>query len=177
MCGIAGIINFNQTSVSEQLIRTMMETIKHRGPDDEGIFMEDPIGMGFVRLSILDLSASGHQPMFSPDQRYVCTFNGEIFNYIELREELKLLGHVFKTNTDTEVLLAAFAAWGEACLDKFNGMWALAIYDRHKKTAFLARDRYGIKPFYYLHTDEYFAYASEIQPLLKLLPGKPAPDE
>ncbi len=176
MCGICGIIKFNSATVCEPSIRKMMQLQKHRGPDDEGVFVEDNIGLGFVRLSILDLSPAGHQPMFSADNRYVVVFNGEIFNYIELREELKVAGYAFSTGSDTEVLLAAFMHWGENCLHHFNGMWAFVIYDRQNKTVFGARDRYGIKPLYYYKTKDFLAFASEIPPLLCLLPGKPTPD-
>lgn len=176
MCGICGIIQHNDNSVDEVLIRQMMRMQKHRGPDDEGAFVEDSVGLGFVRLSILDLSPAGHQPMSSFDDRYVVVFNGEIFNYIEIREELKVLGHEFRTNTDTEVLLAAYREWGEACLNRFNGMWVFAIYDKVNKSVFASRDRFGVKPFYYLQTNDFFAFASEIPPLLSLLPAKPTPD-
>jgi len=176
MCGICGIINFNNQTVQADRILKMMQIQKHRGPDDEGFFIEDNIGLGFVRLSIIDLSPAGHQPMFSNDRRHVVVFNGEIFNYIELRAELEKYGHVFKTNTDTEVLLAAYRHWNQDCLDHFNGMWAFAIYDRESKQIFIARDRYGIKPFYYYCTKDFFAFASEIPPLLSLMPGKPNPD-
>jgi asparagine synthase (glutamine-hydrolysing) len=176
MCGINGIINFNNQSAEETLVRKMMQIQKHRGPDDEGVFIENNVGLGFVRLSILDLSPAGHQPMFSHNQRYVIVFNGEIFNYIELRGELKSHGYNFKTSTDTEVLLASYQQWGEECLHRFNGMWAFVIYDRKEKTIFAARDRYGIKPFYYYLTKEFFAFASEIPPILPLLPGRSSPD-
>lgn len=176
MCGICGIINFNDNRVDESAIRRMMQKQKHRGPDDEGVFIEDNVGFGFVRLSIIDLSPAGHQPMVSSDNRYIIIFNGEIYNYIELRDELRELGHIFITNTDTEVLLAAYDEWQEDCLNHFNGMWAFAIYDRLEKTVFASRDRFGIKPFYYLQTNEIFAFASEIPPLLDLLPSKPSPD-
>jgi asparagine synthase (glutamine-hydrolysing) len=176
MCGIAGIINFNDSPVCDSSIRKMMQLQKHRGPDDEGVFTEDNIGLGFVRLSILDLTPAGHQPMYSADKRYVVVFNGEIFNYIELREELKIAGYSFNTGTDTEVLLAAYMHWGEECLHHFNGMWAFVIYDRQNKSVFGARDRYGIKPFYYYQTNDFLAFSSEIPPLLSLLPGKPSPD-
>lgn len=154
----------------------MMNIMKHRGPDDDGTFVEDNAGFGFVRLSIIDLSVGGHQPMFSKDNRYVIVFNGEIFNYIEIRDELKREGHIFTTGTDTEVLLTSYIKWGEDCLNHFNGMWAFAIYDRLEKTVFASRDRFGIKPFYYLLKDDFFAFASEIPPLLSLLAGKPSPD-
>jgi asparagine synthase (glutamine-hydrolysing) len=176
MCGICGVINFNQDPVKEENIQRMMDVQKHRGPDDEGVFVEDYVGLGFVRLSIIDLSPAGHQPMFSHDNRYVVVFNGEVYNYIELRGELKNFGHDFNTNTDTEVLLAAYLEWGEDCLDHFNGMWAFVIYDRVEKTVFASRDRFGVKPLYYLHTTDFFAFASEIPPLLSLLRSKPIPD-
>lgn len=176
MCGINGIIHFKEQAVEEQSVRKMMAIQKHRGPDDEGVFIEENVGLGFVRLSILDLSPAGHQPMLSSDGRYVLIFNGEIFNYIELKNELENLGHSFKTSTDTEVLLAAYIQWGQECLHKFNGMWAFAIYDRKTKNIFASRDRYGIKPFYYYLSDSLFAFASEIPPLLKILKNKPTPD-
>jgi len=176
MCGICGIINFNIQSVQEAPVRRMMQIMKHRGPDDEGIFLENNIGLGFVRLSIIDLSPTGHQPKFSQDERFVIVFNGEIYNYVELREDLIKEGVNFTSRSDTEVLLNAYIMWGEDCLHRFNGMWGFAIYDREKKTAFCARDRFGIKPFYYLHNAEYFAFCSEIPPLLSLLNKKPTPD-
>ena len=168
MCGISGIINFNNKTVEEADIRTMMHKMKHRGPDDEGVFIEENVGLGFVRLSILDLSPAGHQPMYSHDERYVIVFNGEIFNYIEIKEELKK-DFDFKTFTDTEVVLAAYQKWGEKCLDKFNGMFAFAIYDKQTKKVFAARDRFGIKPFYYYQDDERFVFASEIKSILPLV--------
>jgi asparagine synthase (glutamine-hydrolysing) len=176
MCGICGIIRFDEVNPEDALLRNMMKIMKHRGPDDEGVFIEDNIGIGFVRLSIIDLSLGGHQPMFSQDERYVMVFNGEIFNYVELREELQKAGVVFQTQTDSEVLLNAYILWGEECMNRFNGMWAFVIFDRIKKRIFAARDRHGIKPFYYLKNSNYFAFASEIPPLLSLLNQKPKPD-
>lgn len=176
MCGICGIIRFDEEAPEENEVKKMMHLQKHRGPDDEGVFFEDNIGLGFVRLSILDLSEAGHQPMLSNDKRFVIVFNGEIFNYIELRENLKKLGYVFHTNTDTEVLLAAFQEWGEKCLNRLNGMWAFLIYDRKERKIFASRDRYGIKPFYYFLSNHFFAFASEITPLLSVLKTKPTPD-
>ena len=132
MCGIAGIINFNYKSVNQSEIHLMMQKMKHRGPDDEGMFIDDNVGLGFVRLSILDLSSAGHQPMFSNDGRYVIIYNGEVYNYLELRNELKHK-YEFKSNTDTEVVLVAYQVWGEDCLGKFNGMFAFIIYDTIKK--------------------------------------------
>tara|TARA_B100000315_G_scaffold258529_1_gene311040 strand:+ start:171 stop:2006 length:1836 start_codon:yes stop_codon:yes gene_type:complete len=170
MCGICGIINFNKKSVVESSIRTMMEKIKHRGPDDDGIFLQDNIGLGFVRLSILDLSALGHQPMFSEDSRYVIIFNGEIYNYIEIRESLKNK-YNFISQTDTEVILAAYIEWGEHCVSKFNGMWSFLIYDNLQQQIFISRDRFGIKPFYYYHDNDTFIFSSEIPPILKIKPN------
>lgn len=168
MCGISGIINFNQKPVNENEIRLMMEKMKHRGPDDEGVYIDNNVGLGFVRLSILDLSPAGHQPMFSKDGQYVIVFNGEVYNYIEIRDELKN-DFQFRTGTDTEVVLAAYQKWGEACLDKFNGMFAFVIYNTKTKLLFGARDRYGIKPFYYYQDNNKFIFASEIKSLLPLV--------
>jgi asparagine synthase (glutamine-hydrolysing) len=170
MCGIAGAIGLQNQAIAESTIRSMMHQIRHRGPDDEGAFVERNVGLGFVRLSILDLSAAGHQPMHSADERYIITFNGEIFNYLELRSELSSMGYEFRSQTDTEVLLNAYREWGEACQDKLNGMWAFVIFDRKEQTIFISRDRYGIKPFYYTLSNGYFYYASEIPGILGL-PG------
>jgi asparagine synthase (glutamine-hydrolysing) len=176
MCGIAGIINFNDIAVEEGSIRLMMNKIKHRGPDDEGVFIKDNFGLGHVRLSIQDLSDAGHQPMFSNDKRYSIIFNGEIYNFIELRNELKEK-YIFKTKTDTEVILAAYKEWGEACLDRFNGDWAFVIYDSIKKEFFGARDRYGIKPFYYYFENEQLIFASEIKAIIPLLENRQPNDK
>lgn len=171
MCGISGIINLNGKPVGENDIRLMMEKMKHRGPDDEGVFIDGNVGLGFVRLSILDLSIAGHQPMHSHNNRYVIIFNGEVYNYIEIREELKNDFH-FKTGTDTEVVLAAYQKWGKSCLDKFNGMFAFVIFDKDTKQIFAARDRFGIKPFYYYQDEEKFIFASEIKSILPLLKSR-----
>ncbi|HUX56205.1 MAG TPA: asparagine synthase (glutamine-hydrolyzing) [Bacteroidales bacterium] len=176
MCGICGIINLDNSLVDNNSIRLMMELMKHRGPDDKGIFIEDNIGIGFVRLSIIDLSPSGHQPMFSQDKRYVLAYNGEIYNYIELRTELISLGRSFLTTSDSEVLLESFIVWGEDCLNHLNGMWSFVIYDRVNKRIFASRDRFGIKPFYYYRSEKTLAFASEIPALLKLINEKPIPD-
>ena len=169
MCGITGIINYNNKKVSKQSLLSMLNEIRHRGPDDDGIYIDDNVGLGFVRLSILDLTTAGHQPMQDRSGRYTIIHNGEVYNYIELREELKAEGYVFRSNTDTEVILNAYIKWGEACLDRFNGMWAFAIYDRVDKQLFISRDRFGIKPFYYYVDKEQFIFASEIPPILKVL--------
>ncbi|NVO02095.1 MAG: asparagine synthase (glutamine-hydrolyzing) [Bacteroidetes bacterium] len=172
MCGICGIINFIQTPVEENSIRQMKRALKHRGPDDDGLFIENNVGFGYVRLSIIDLSAKGHQPMEDESGRYVMIFNGEIYNYIELKEELKG-NYSFKTNTDSEVLLASYIFWGEDCLHHFNGMFSFVIYDKETKSIFAARDRFGVKPFYYYADDEQFIFASELQAILKVLKKKP----
>ena len=150
----------------------MMKRMKHRGPDDDGIFTCDNVGLGFVRLSILDLSSAGHQPMYSHNRRYVIVYNGEVYNYLELRKELRHK-YNFKTGTDTEVVLAAYQEWGEDCLNRFNGMFAFVIYDIQTKEIFGARDRFGIKPFYYYQDHNTFVFASEIPPILSTLNTKP----
>lgn len=177
MCGIVGVIRFDEKPVEKKLITSMMQVIKHRGPDDEGVFIDGHVGLGHVRLSILDLSSAGKQPMTDPTGRYTIIQNGESYNYIELREELKALGYKFTTQTDTEVLLYGYIAWGESVLDKLNGMFALAIYDKEKQTLFIARDRFGVKPLYYHVGDGQLIFASEIPAILKALPGKPKANE
>jgi asparagine synthase (glutamine-hydrolysing) len=168
MCGINGIVNLNHEDVNLHEIQLMMDQQKHRGPDDEGVFLCDKVGLGFVRLSILDLSPAGHQPMHSHDNRYIIVFNGEVYNYIEIKEELET-EFLFKTGTDTEVILAAYQKWGSECLDKFNGMFTFAIYDTQTQTIFAARDRFGIKPFYYYQDSDRFIFASEIKSILPLV--------
>lgn len=165
MCGIAGRINLSDMPVSKTEIQPMLDKIKHRGPDDEGIFIEKNIGLGHVRLSILDLSSAGHQPMLSNDADVILVFNGEIYNYLELKKELKG-SYPFRTRTDTEVIIAAYLQWGEDCLEHFNGDWAFVLFDRRKKKIFGARDRYGIKPFYYKISKESFSFASEVKSLI-----------
>ncbi len=174
MCGICGIVQVDRSGISEAEIRRMMAAVKHRGPDDEGFFANDHLGLGFVRLSILDLSEAAHQPFFSDDRRYVMTFNGEIYNYKELREELQQLGYDFHSSGDSEVLLKAYIAWGKAAFHKFNGMWALAIYDTQENTVFFSRDRFGMKPFYYTVEGNRLYFASEIPALLAVKKEKAA---
>jgi asparagine synthase (glutamine-hydrolysing) len=177
MCGISGIVNLSNNTVAKPDIINMMSAMKHRGPDDEGLFTKDSVGLGFVRLSIIDLTKAGHQPMKSDDDRYVMVFNGEIFNYIEIRDELKANGIVFNTNTDSEVLLKSYIFWGEACLHKLNGMWAFAIYDKLEKVLFASRDRFGVKPFYYYKDNERLVFASEIPSILTVLKQKPTANQ
>ncbi len=176
MCGICGIINFNNAFSEQEKIQKMMKVMKHRGPNDNGIYIDGNFGFGFVRLSILDLSSLGHQPMFDSTGRYMIIHNGEVFNFIEIREKLLQKGYIFKSKTDTEVILYSYIEWGQECLNIFNGMWAFVIYDKLKKTLFCARDRFGIKPFYYYCDEEKFIFSSEIPPILSILKTKPTPN-
>lgn len=166
MCGISGIINKNGESVEEQEIQKINNLVVHRGPDDEGFYFEKNFAFGHRRLSILDLSSDGHQPMHYLD-KYVIIYNGEIYNYLELKEELQKEYYVFHSNTDTEVILASYDKWGEECVNKFNGMWAFAIYDKEKDIIFCSRDRFGVKPFYYTQVDGKFIFGSEVKQLLE----------
>ncbi|HEV7230307.1 MAG TPA: asparagine synthetase B, partial [Bacteroidia bacterium] len=167
MCGIAGIVHFDNKRADPDRIQLMLDKIRHRGPDDQGIYVKDQVGLGHVRLSILDLSAAGHQPMLSNDGRYYLVFNGEIYNYLDLKKELSPV-YDFKSKTDSEVLLAAYITWGENCLSRFNGDFSFVIYDTFENSLFGARDRFGIKPFYYLHDSNQFIFASEIKAILPL---------
>lgn len=170
MCGIVGAINFNGEPISPALLKKMTDIISHRGPDGEGQWIDGPIGLGHRRLSIIDLSAAGQQPMLSHNERFVLTYNGELYNFHELRTELENLGHRFRSRTDSEVVLCAFIEWGSDALIKFNGMFGLAFWDRKEKRLLLARDRYGIKPLYYLKQGNLFAFGSE-QKAITILPN------
>ena len=169
MCGIAGLIH----QQPENLIGRMLKSIEHRGSDDEGVFVSDKFGkdalktcFGHRRLSIIDTSAAGHQPFFSADNRYVLTYNGELYNYLEIKAELAAKGYKFKTDSDTEVLANAFQEWQTDCLPKLNGMFAFAVWDKLEKTLTVVRDRSGIKPLYYAKAGEKFIFASEIKAIL-----------
>lgn len=166
MCGIAGIVKYNNQKAEEARLLQMMQRMKYRGPNDEGIFIADGVGLGHVRLSILDLSPAGHQPM--ENERYALVLNGEVYNYVELREELIVLGHTFHTQTDTEVLLEAYTEWGVNCLDRLNGMFAFAVYDKLTKDVVIVRDRFGVKPLYYYEGKDELIFASEIPPILEV---------
>lgn len=170
MCGITGIINLDKKPIDKENLVQMTRALKHRGPDDEGFFIQKNVGLGHRRLSIIDLSKTGHQPMFYDNRNLVIVYNGEIYNYLEIKQELIGLGYRFHSQSDTEVILASYREWGEQCLKKFNGMWALVIYDRRKNILFAARDRLGVKPFYYLIDKNRFVFASEIKAILTL-PG------
>lgn len=163
MCGIAGIIGSNNTTV----LNNMLVATRHRGPDDHGTFTDDHCSIGMNRLSILDLSAAGHQPMFSDDKRYVIVYNGEVYNFITIREELIKLGHSFHSNSDTEVVLKGYIAYGKNILNKIRGMFAFVVWDTQTQTAFGARDHMGIKPFYYHHQNGVFTFCSEIKGMLQ----------
>jgi len=165
MCGISGIVNKNASAVSPGAIKGINDLIAHRGPDDEGFFLGEHFALGHRRLSILDLSPDGHQPMHYQD-KYVITFNGEIYNYLEIREELLQDGYRFVSKTDTEVILCAYDKWGPACVERFNGMWGFCLYDREKQVLFCSRDRFGVKPFYYADTPQKFIFGSEIKQVL-----------
>jgi asparagine synthase (glutamine-hydrolysing) len=166
MCGIAGIINKDNRKISNEEIKNINDLIKHRGPDDEGYYFSNNFAFGHRRLSILDLSSDGHQPMSYVD-KYTITYNGEIYNYLEIKEELLKEGYIFHSDTDTEVILASYDRWGEKCVNKFNGMWAFSIYDKSQNILFCSRDRFGIKPFYYTEIDNKFIFGSEIKQLLE----------
>ena len=165
MCGIVGVYNLNKNQVNQNSLKEMVKVIKHRGPDDEGFYIKENLGLGHCRLSIIDLSQAGHQPMFSNDKTLSIVHNGEIYNFIEIRNELQGLGYKFKSNTDTEVILYSYQQWGVDCLKKFNGMWAFAIWDAQRKLLFCSRDRFGIKPFYYFFNTKSFVFGSEIKAL------------
>jgi asparagine synthase (glutamine-hydrolysing) len=166
MCGICGkLMLASGATVSPELVKAMADTIYHRGPDDEGYYVSGPIGLGFRRLSIIDLK-SGHQPVANEDGTVQIIFNGEIYNYKELRALLLTKGHVFRTNSDTEVIVHLYEEFGPQCLDMLRGMFAFAIWDANTKTLFLARDRVGIKPLYYCLTDTSLVFASEIKAIL-----------
>ncbi|MBL8439887.1 MAG: asparagine synthase (glutamine-hydrolyzing) [Betaproteobacteria bacterium] len=166
MCGIAGLLHLDSSPVSSAILKAMTDAIAHRGPDGEGQWAEGNVGLGHRRLAIIDLSPAGHQPMVSVDHRYVISYNGEIYNYRELRADLEVEGFRFRSQTDTEVLLNALAAWGTKALDKLNGMFAFAVWDRQERRLLLARDRYGIKPLYYAVVGKTLAFASEQKAIL-----------
>ena len=166
MCGIAGLANLAETPVDEALLRRMTRTLAHRGPDGEGFYTDGPIGLGHRRLSIIDLS-TGSQPMASADGAAWIVFNGEIYNFRELRTELMARGHRFRTSSDTEVILSAYATWGDDCVRHLRGMFAFALWDRRRRRLLLARDRAGIKPLVYAWDGQRLLFASELKALLE----------
>jgi len=164
MCGISGLFSTSKKLVPSECIQ-FIDALAHRGPDGRGTYFDPDCNLflGHRRLKILDLSDAGIQPMHSADGRYIVVFNGEIYNFLELKNELSQKGYSFRSQSDTEVILAAFHEWGEECQLKFNGMWAFAIWDTREKTLFLSRDRFGVKPLYICQKNGYFAFASEIK--------------
>ena len=161
MCGINGFANYNNES--QALIRQMNNKIRHRGPDDEGFYMDESISLGHRRLSIIDLSEKGKQPIFNEDRSLCIIFNGEIYNFQELKKELEKKGHKFLSQTDTEVVLHLFEEYKEDCPKHLNGIFAFAIWDIKNKELFLFRDRIGVKPLYYYFQNNKFIFSSEIK--------------
>jgi len=166
MCGIAGEFHLDRTFVHEKAVKSMVNALSHRGPDDEGLYVNKFVGLGHRRLSIIDLTTHAHQPMTYESSGSWLVFNGEIYNYLELKSELSKLGYRFKTESDTEVLLVSYIEWGVEAFNRFNGMWAFALYDANTHELILCRDRYGIKPLYYYHHNHCLAFASEYKALL-----------
>jgi asparagine synthase (glutamine-hydrolysing) len=164
MCGFAGIMNYTEEPQNERNLHEMSDVIRHRGPDDEGFYLDGRVGFAFRRLSVIDIEG-GHQPMSK--EKYVIVYNGEIYNYKIIRKELERCGYCFATQSDTEVVLTAYCEWGVEALSKFNGVWALAIWDKEEKTLFLSRDRVGVKPLYWARTKEKLFFSSEIKAVLE----------
>ncbi|MCC7153193.1 MAG: asparagine synthetase B, partial [Bryobacterales bacterium] len=166
MCGIAGFVAARQAvDDPKSLLATMVKALGHRGPDGAGVHLDDGAGLGHTRLAILDI-AGGYQPMSNEDGSLWITFNGEIFNHVELRQELLGKGHVLSTRSDTEVILHLFEQEGEDCVRRLNGQWAFAIWNQHTRTAFLSRDRFGVRPLFYTSGEGLFLFASEIKAIL-----------
>ncbi len=177
MCGIAGIYNLNREPAAPARVQAMTDKIAHRGPDGDGHYYDGPVGLGHRRLSIIDLSTLGNQPMTTRDGRYTIIYNGEMYNFQTLRRELESKGHVFTSNSDTEAVLYAYAEWGPSCVERFNGMFAIALWDKKEQRLFLARDRYGIKPIYYHQDANHFVFCSEIKGIIASGHYRPAMDK
>ena len=174
MCGIVGIVDF-RSNVEVERLRGVAATLRLRGPDDAGVWASENVGLGHRRLSIIDVSPNGHQPMFSADGRYVIVYNGEIYNFREIRELLDGGGRCWRSQSDTEVILEAYARWGPRCVEHFHGMFALAIWDLETRVMYAARDRMGVKPLYYHFGSDCFAFASRPRALLALNPSWSSP--
>jgi asparagine synthase (glutamine-hydrolysing) len=170
MCGITGFWNLDGRSVSRMELERFTDSLAHRGPDGNGFYIDTDakLGLGHRRLAIIDTSDAGRQPMPYAGGRYWISFNGEIYNFIELRSELEQHGYSFSTESDTEIVIAAFDKWGIDCQLRFNGMWAFAIWDRQERKLFLSRDRFGVKPLLYFYGGRRFAFASEMKAFLAL---------
>lgn len=168
MCGLVGLINRDRAPISERVLKSMRNALAHRGPDDSGLYIDGTIGLGHQRLAIIDVTAAGHQPMTSPDGRFVLVYNGEIYNFRELRLELERDGWAFRSRSDTEVLLAGCILWGvRALIQRIDGMAAFALWDSRQRRLVLARDRHGVKPLYLWRTGRHLAFASEIKAFLR----------
>ena len=167
MCGITGFLNYNGEPVDPEVLRKMADAIRHRGPDGDGFYTDGGLGFGHRRLAIIDLSHEGDQPMVTADGRYALIFNGEIYNFRELRSELQNVGYRFRSTGDSEVVLNAFVEWGIRAIERFNGMFALAVWDHDQRELYLARDRYGIKPLYYAVFNNSLIFGSEVKAILK----------
>ena len=167
MCGIAGIFNVGGEPVSPAVLRRMTDAIAHRGPDGEGFFSDGFVALGHRRLAIIDLSPAGHQPMISADGQVVLSYNGEIYNFRELRAELEALGHRFRSHCDAEVLLNSWVQWGRDCVRRFNGMFAFAVWDKRDQSLYMVRDRHGVKPLYYARWGHTVLFGSEQKAILK----------
>jgi len=167
MCGIVGIFNLDRAPVPPLLLQRMTRTLAHRGPDGEGFYIDGSLALGHRRLAIIDLSPAAAQPMSTEDEALTVVFNGEIYNFLELRRQLEAIGYAFRSKSDTEVLLYAYDAWGGDCLRRLNGMFAFALWDKRKRELVMARDRYGIKPLYYYLQGDCLLFASEQKAFLK----------
>ena len=168
MCGISGFIS---PSIKESDLMQMTNQLEHRGPDAQGTYInvEQGIGLGHRRLSIIDLSETANQPLSSQNGRYLIVYNGELYNYVELRNKISSEAKIeFRTNCDTEVVIEAFSLWGDKCFEEFNGIYAMGIIDLEERRLTLARDRLGVKPLYFYQGDDHFAFASEIKSLKKV---------
>jgi asparagine synthase (glutamine-hydrolysing) len=166
MCGLAGLLNLDAAPASPAIVGRMGEAVRHRGPDGSGVFTDGSFGLAHRRLAIIDLSPAAHQPLATPDGRQVIAYNGEVYNFQELRLELEARGHAFRSRTDSEVVLHAVTEWGPAALERLNGMFAFAVWDRRDRTLLLARDRYGVKPLYYSQRGPTLLFGSEVKALL-----------
>lgn len=176
MCGLCGVVHLDGEPVLPNQVAAMVGALRHRGPDDMGVHVEGGVGLGHARLSVLDLSSGGHQPMADEHQRATIVYNGEVYNFRELRRELELAGHPFRSRSDTEVVLRSYLQWGVGAFKKFSGMFAVGIWDQPKRRLVLARDRFGIKPLYYRNEGNRLYFASEIKSILRADVGAPGLD-
>src|SRR5438132_6372574 len=176
MCGIVGIVRFNGDVVDEARLKRMRDVLRHRGPDGEGLWIEGPVGLGHRRLAIVDV-AGGHQPLANEDESVWIVYNGEIYNHAALRPGLEARGHQYRTRSDTETILHLYEEEGERCVERLQGMFSFALWDRTRRRILLARDRLGIKPLYYAWSDDELLFASEIKAILAAGSVRPALDE